>query len=395
MRSSPCATARFSLVLDNLEQLGAATAPVAELLARRPARARPRDEPDAAAALRRAASTPCRRCPAPVTAGASRRSSANDAVRLFAARAQAVDPEFALTDGNVESVAESLPPARRAAARDRARGRAHQGAVARCDRGAARPLARAARRRRARPARAPADAARDARLELRAARRPRSGSCWRRVSVFAGGWTLADADAVLGRDTSLGLEALIDSSLVRRRTTADGRRASGSSRRSARTPTSGCTSSGRGRAAPEPRAPLRDVAARAWEDIRRGGDPEANGATRVLEREHDNLRAAIAWADETGEIDLEARLVARAALVLARSGPSREGRRAFERADREDDGRPRPPGRGCSRPARRSRGGSATATRRRSAWRRRSPSTASSATRTRSHAASPSSAASP
>ena len=46
---------------------------------------------------------------------------ANDAVRLFAARAGAVDPEFQLDEENAAAVARGLRAARRAAARDRAR----------------------------------------------------------------------------------------------------------------------------------------------------------------------------------------------------------------------------------------------------------------------------------
>ena len=119
---------------------------------------------------RRSTSIRCRRSTLPTPAFRSRRSSRPMRVRLFAARAQAVDPGFELDTGQRTGGRARLPPPRRPAARDRAGCRTRQAARARRDSRAARARAEHAPGRSARRAGTPADARRDDPLELRSAR---------------------------------------------------------------------------------------------------------------------------------------------------------------------------------------------------------------------------------
>ena len=96
-----------------------------------------------------------------------------DAVALFCERARAHDPDFDLGRRQRRRGRGDLPARRRAAAGDRAGGRPLRAAVAGRDRRTPRRRARRAGRRRPRRARAPADAARDHRLEPRPAQRRR------------------------------------------------------------------------------------------------------------------------------------------------------------------------------------------------------------------------------
>src|SRR6185312_6566629 len=124
------------------------------------------------------------------------------------------------------------------------------------------------------------------------------------LSVFAGGWRLEDSDAVVGRDTSLDLEGLVDSGLVRRRGTPD----------EPRFVLLETIRAYAGEKLEDPAGLRRrhalhyaDVADGAWVDIQIGGEVEEAGH-RLLGREHDNVRAALAWSYETGDLELEARI---------------------------------------------------------------------------------------
>jgi tetratricopeptide (TPR) repeat protein len=158
------------------------------------------------------------------------------------------------------------------------------------------------------------------------------------MSVFAGGWTLADADAVIGTDTSLGLQSLLDSSLVRRRGTPE-------VPRFVLLETIRAYAGERLRALGEEgglhaRHALHfaEVAERAWQHILSGGDGEA-GAYVLLDAEHDNIRSALASAAETGDVELEARIAAAMRWFWLVQGHLVEGSRVFARliAKTEDD----------------------------------------------------------
>jgi predicted ATPase/DNA-binding SARP family transcriptional activator len=315
------------IVLDNLEQLGGASGPVAALLAAGP---RVRLLATSRTPLRVSGEQEYPVPPLPVPEPGTRAFEelvANDAVRLFSARAQAVDPGFALTDANAADVAricrrlDGLPLAiELAAARTRVLtpaaieerlGRALDVLVSG-------PRDRPARQQ---TLRATLDWSYDLLGE------PERGLL-ASLSVFAGGWTLADADAVLGADTSLGLEALVDSSLVRRRGTLEA-------------PRFELLETIRAYAAELPAGRGGDdelrrrhalhfgtLADDAWQEILAGGDREAAGY-EALEREHDNVRAAIAWAQQVEDVELEARIAIALRWFWLVRGHLEEGRRVF------------------------------------------------------------------
>ena len=98
------------------------------------------------------------------------------AVRLFVTRARAADPHFSPDRQTIAIARGHLPPAGRHSARDRTGRRAHRGAWNRRSCGPARRPLPAADGRPPDGAAAPADVARHARLELRAAARSRAHS---------------------------------------------------------------------------------------------------------------------------------------------------------------------------------------------------------------------------
>ena len=174
-RRSSASSRRSSLllVLDNCEHLPAAAPFIGGVLAACPGVDRARDQPRAARRCTPSSATRSRRCAARTGASRPRRADV-DAVALFCERARAHDPGFELGDGSAAAVAEicrrvdGLPLAIELAA-------------ARC--GLLSPAEIAERLEpplgalgagRARRARAPADAARDDRLEPRAAERRRA-----------------------------------------------------------------------------------------------------------------------------------------------------------------------------------------------------------------------------
>jgi predicted ATPase/DNA-binding winged helix-turn-helix (wHTH) protein len=313
------------LVLDNLEQIDDATGAILSLLDAAP---RVRILATSRMPLRLSAEREYHVPPLPVPGNAASFEElvANDAVRLFASRAQAVDPEFALTDANVGHVAsvcrrlDGLPLAiELAAARTRVLPPAAiESRLAR----ALELLVAGARDRPARQQtlRATLDWSYDL---LTLGERQLLAD----VSVFAGGWTLADADAVIGRDTSLDLEGLIESGLVRRRGTPD-------EPRFVLLETIREYAAEKLGEAPELHRAhalhVTEFAERAWADIRAGGEAEAAGH-ETLGREHDNVLAAVDWADATGDFELELRIAAAARWYWLVRGHLHEGRRVFER----------------------------------------------------------------
>ena len=152
--------------------------------------------------------------PTPAATHSFEALTANDAVRLFATRAQAVSPGFALTQENVESVAaicrrlDGLPLAIELAA---ARTRALPPSAIEQRLGQALALL--------------VEGARDLPLRQQTLRATIDWSygllaeperaLLARLSVFAGVWRLDDAASVLGEDIALPLAALVDDSLAR------------------------------------------------------------------------------------------------------------------------------------------------------------------------------------
>ena len=258
--------------------------------------------------------------------------AANDAVRLFSARAGAVDPAFQLDEDNVAAVAEvcarldGLPLAIELAAA-RSKLLPPEAIGRRLDRaldllvGGAQDL----------PGR---------QQTLRATLEWSHGllsedesTLFARLAVFAGGWTLDAAEAVCG-DDGLGvfetLASLVDESLVRplRRPTGEPRftmletireyagellEASGEAERLRRRH---C----------EHVLARAEAAAAAWH----GGTDPQDSIFPFLDEEHDNLHAALAWAAAAGEVELEVRLAVAARWYWVLKGNLSEGRRVFD-----------------------------------------------------------------
>ena len=322
---------RMLLLLDNLEQIAPHTDLIGRLLAAAP---RVLVLATSRTPLRLAAEHeyPVPALAVPEYAGATfEQLAANDAVRLFVGRARAVDQAFELNDGNARDVARI------------------------CERLDGLPLAieLAAARSKLFPPRAMSKRL-DRRLELltggprdRPARQQtlRATLEWShdllddaeratfaRLAVFAGGWTLEAAEAVCGvtGDDVLGsLSALVDDSLVRRTS------ASGAEPRFAMLETvreyavellerSGEADAVRRRHAEHVLA----VAEGAADVIRSGGETEQWYA--LLDEEHDNLRAALAWAASSGHLELEVRLAVAARWFWVVRGHLSEGQRFFD-----------------------------------------------------------------
>jgi predicted ATPase/DNA-binding SARP family transcriptional activator len=322
------------LVLDNLEQLDDPAGPILSLLDAGP---RIRVLATSRVPLRVSAEREYQvpPLPVPVTAASFEELVANDAVRLFASRAQAVEPEFALTDANVAHVSavcrrlDGLPLAIELAA---ARSRVLPPAA--IESRLARALELLVAGTRDRPARqqtlrATLDWSYDL---LTLGERQLLAD----VSVFAGGWTLADADAVIGRDTSLDLEGLIESGLVRRRGTPD-------EPRFVLLETIREYAAEKLGNAPELRSAhalhFAEFAERAWADILAGGEAEAAGY-ELLGREHDNVLAAADAADATGDFELELRVATAARWYWLVRGHLHDGHRVFERLRINTQGSP-------------------------------------------------------
>jgi predicted ATPase/DNA-binding SARP family transcriptional activator len=321
------------LVLDNLEQL----VPEVELIARLLAAA-PR------LLVLATSRTPLRLAgeheypvpplaPPEAAAGMSfEQLAANDAVRLFAARARAVDPDFRLDEDNAAAVADvcarldGLPLAiELAAARSKLLPPAAMGA--RLDRaldllvGGAQDLPG-----RQQTLRATLEWSHELLDEEERA-------LFRRLAVFAGGWTLDAAEAVCGArglDVFETLASLVDKSLVRplRRPTGEPRFAMLETIREYAAElleASGEAESLRRRHCEQLLARVEEAAA-AWHA---GADPHES-LFLILDQEHANLLAALTWAATAGELELEVRLATAARWWWVVQGHLSEGHRFFD-----------------------------------------------------------------
>jgi predicted ATPase len=321
------------LLLDNLEQLAPDVGIVARLLAAAP---RLRVLATSRTPLRLAGEheypVPPLALPAPEADPSFEELVANDAVRLFAARAGAVDPGFQLDEDNVAAVAQvcarldGLPLAIELAAA-RSKLLPPETMSRRLDRaldllvGGARDLP-------------------ERQQTLRATLEWSHGllgeeerTLFARLSVFAGGWTLEAAETICGGDgldVFETLSLLVDESLVR-----PVRRPAGEPRfRMLETireyagellEESGGGETVRRRHCDHVLARV-EAGTAAWHA---GVDPE-DSIFPFLDEELDNVRTALAWAAAAGEIELEVRIAVAARWYWVLKGYLSEGRRVFD-----------------------------------------------------------------
>jgi predicted ATPase/DNA-binding SARP family transcriptional activator len=249
-----------------------------------------------------------------------------DAVALFIARSQAVRPDFQVTNANAPAVAEvcvrldGLPLAIELAA---ARGRllSPQAMLVQLDHrldlltGGARDLP--ARHRTLR-------AAIDWSYALLS---PEEQRLFRQMAVFAGGWTLESAGAVSGGDVLNGLNALGENSLLRRLEQADGsmRFALLATMREyglQRLQESGEAEAVRG-------AHARFFLAWAEDAAPKLCGPDQKQWLDTMETEHNNLRAVLQWAIDTGNAQTGLRLAIALADMWDRRGRQQEALRWY------------------------------------------------------------------
>ena len=326
---------RMLLVLDNMEQLaGGGADVVGEPPRRRPGPLGPRDEPDPAAADRRA------RDPGPPALPP--RTRRNVPGRALVRRVDPVSStareRCAPTSGWTRRTRARSSTSCRAwtrSARDRARGREAARARSRDPRRPARGSAADAHRRSARRARATPDPRRLDPVERGVPRRGR-GTAYRGLSVFAGGWTLEAAEEVLGGD----LDVWTGSGCSWRRAWCDGRATTCPSCASRCSRRSGST---RRRCSPRPSPPSGTGSSgatrrrSAW--LAEAAEPHLTGEHQLewldrIGREHDNLRAVLDRAERTmGAEDVRDALVTAAAIwrFWQERGHMAEGRGRLER----------------------------------------------------------------
>ncbi|HZT44598.1 MAG TPA: BTAD domain-containing putative transcriptional regulator [Gaiellaceae bacterium] len=307
------------LVLDNFEQLIDAAPWVAQLLGGAPGL---RVLATSRAPLRLSAEHeyPVPPLPPPGAARSFEEIVANDAVRLFAARARAVDPGFQLTEERATAVAEicnrldGLPLALELAAA-RSKLLPPEAMAGRLERslelltGGARDL----------PLRQQTlEATLDWSYELLA---PEARELFAQLAAFRGGCTLEAAEAVAGRDVLQDLGELVDENLVRR---VAGRF----------TMLETIREYAAARLDPEARRRHAEyflALAEGEAEVLWAGTVTGEALAR-LDAEHDNFRAALAWAASAGEVVLEVRLAAALSRYWMLRGELSEGRRVFEGA---------------------------------------------------------------
>jgi len=264
------------------------------------------------------------------------------AVALFVQRVRAIQPAFALNDDNAEDTAaicrrlDGLPLALELAA-SRMRLLSPRGLLARLERGL--PLLAGGMR--DRPERHQTMRATIAwSYDLL-----HSGeqALFRRLAVFAGGCTLEAIEAVcateggdLDGDVLTWTEGLLDNSLLRHQEPDQGPDAGHEEPRLEMLRTVREYALERLEASAEA-ARTRALHAAYFLDLAQSAEPELAGPRQDLwldrlEREHDNLRAALRWARDAGAAETEARLAGALAPFWWRHSHTTEGRRWLESA---------------------------------------------------------------
>ena len=257
------------------------------------------------------------------------------AVRLFVERARRVEPDFALAADNAAAVAavvarlDGLPLAIELAAA-RVKVLTPAALVARLDRVYGHT-----------PLQLLTGGARDLPARLRTMRAAIAWSydlldadeqrLFRRLAVFAGRWTLEAAEAVCDTDNvpSMsvldGLSSLVDKSLARQKVETDGEPRFGLLETIREYGLERLEESGEA-------APARQAHALYYLDLAERAEPELKGPAQSLwlarlEREGDNLRAALSWARERGDALIGLRLAGALARFWLMHGHLTEGRR--------------------------------------------------------------------
>ena len=262
--------------------------------------------------------------------------AASDAVQLFLARAQAVDPDIVFTPDTALAIAaicrhlDGLPLAIELAA---ARLRHFTPRELRARLSPALPLL--------------SDGPADAPARLRTMRQaiawsydllaPEEQTLFRRLAVFVGGFTIEAAEGVAGGSTTLALLAsLVDASLLLRTE-------SGGETRFRMLETIREFGSERLAESGE----IEAIAARhaAWcvrlaEEVRRSGRLSHSSGLDVLESEHPNLRAALTWLLARGEVTAALHLMGQLAEFWLRHTHWTEGKAWLERALATGEGEP-------------------------------------------------------
>ena len=315
--------ASLLLVLDNLEQIAVDVAPLVARLLEQSPRLRILATSRVPLRVRGEQEYPVPPLPVAAPTRPLAELAASEAITLFAERAAAVDPEFALDAATAPFVAricarlDGLPLAIELAAAQ------------------VRLLSVAALEQRLqRAVDVLVDGARDLPPRQRTLRATLDWSfelldapaqaLLPRLAVFAGGFTLDSLEAVAGEGAPAALAALVEASLVRRR--GERFHVLETIREYALTR---LTDEAAARAAHA--AHFRSLAEDAYAEILMGGERDRQGMA-VLERETDNLRAAIAFAAESGDGETLVRLAEAQRWFWLVRGRNDEGRAAFEAA---------------------------------------------------------------
>lgn len=157
--------------------------------------------------------------------------------------------------------------------------------------------------------------------------RPGERAVFRRIAVFAGGWTFEAAEAVCGPDVDAlsELSALIDQSLISQREESDGEPRFSQLETIREFAAEELETNGEADSVREAHA--RYYIALAERTQREARGPDAHLWLARLEREHDNFRAALSWARDTGELTLGLRLATALSSFWQSHGHVREGAR--------------------------------------------------------------------